>query len=190
MYVLVVVQIVDDDEEPVNLSGYELEDLIDATVRYGSERRRRQAMNVYIAANLTEAQLADGFTLGDGGDYGGYTNHKLDPGVRYNVGLWSQVDGTSIPILNQATRLICKSVWLESMLQVSSLSLSLSLQPSPRPRPLPPPPPPPPLRSRLPLSPSYQSWLVRGRLEWLSLRYASLPSSAVAVDVALGRWIS
>ena len=118
---LVVVQIVSGSQPPMNLSGYKLQQLIAATDRYGRGRGRRQAdgqardPSVYIAANLTEADLANGFTLGDGKPYGAFINHELDPGVSYSVGFWSQVDGTTIPILNPVPQQICKSVWLESL---------------------------------------------------------------------------
>ena len=42
---------------------------------------------MYIAANVTTEHLTDGFDLGDGEQYGGYTNHPLSPGEHYNVGL-------------------------------------------------------------------------------------------------------
>jgi hypothetical protein len=113
--VLVVVQIVNGNQPPRELSEYKLQELIDATGRYSMGRRRRQAdenQSVYIAANLTESELTTrGFTLGDGREYGDYTNHQLKPDVRYNVGLWSQVDGTDTPIVNSAQQPIIFSMF-------------------------------------------------------------------------------
>ena len=133
---LVVVQVVAIGNQPSRpLSQYKLQELIERTNKYRNRARvKRQAgESVYIAANLTESELATGFTLGDGGTYSGYVNHPLDPGVGYAVGLWSQVSGTDTPVLNSATQPICKSGCLDftRFSQASSLSLSLSLSLSP-----------------------------------------------------------
>ena len=107
LYVLVVVQVVNiGNSLSKDLSAYNLEELIDATdqyrIRNSRTRKKRQASNgefVYIAANLTEAALAGGFTLGDGKDYGGYRNYQLEESGMYTVGLRYQVKGTDTPII-------------------------------------------------------------------------------------------
>lgn len=116
LFVLVVVQVID-GQPPRPLSDYTLQQLREATRQYRrSQRVKRQTgtgERVYIAANLTESDLASNFTLGDGGNYSDYINHQLEPGMEYRVGLWSQVDGTDTPVLNSAQQRICKSqdVW-------------------------------------------------------------------------------
>ena len=114
LYVLVVVQVVIGNQPPRELSQYTLQELIDETNQYSSGQKKRQAgENVYIAANITESDLANGFTLGDGNTYNGYDNHPLEPGMKYSVGLWSQVSGTDTPIINSAPQPLCKSAFLQ-----------------------------------------------------------------------------
>ena len=109
LYVLVVVQVVDIGTDPNDLSTYKLEDLIAGTTQYIDSRTRRKRQtpsvgHVYIAANISETDLASGFTLGDGNYYGGYRNYELEEPGTYTVGLWSQIQGTDIPIiLNSVT---------------------------------------------------------------------------------------
>jgi hypothetical protein len=43
------------------------------------------ARNVYIAAKFKADQLPDEFTLGDGVEYGGFTNRPLDVDFTYRV---------------------------------------------------------------------------------------------------------
>ena len=61
-------------------------------------RRQDDEEQVYIAANLTSGELAQDFQLGDGMRHGGFRNYALDPGVSYNVGLRSTVDGSDTPV--------------------------------------------------------------------------------------------
>ena len=71
------------------------------TNEYANERTKRQSSeSVYIAANITEQDITNGFVLGDGMEYGGYSNHPLNPGVYYNVGLLGAVDGSETPLFN------------------------------------------------------------------------------------------
>ena len=77
-------------------------------------RSRRQINDggvVYIAANLTEAQLLSGFPVGDGGQYGGYFNYPLTPGVHYRVGYRGTVPDTATPLFLSAPAPIGKE-WL------------------------------------------------------------------------------
>ena len=60
----------------------------------GRSPRQAESTDVYIAANISEAMLLDGFMLGRGESEGPYTNHRLQPGHSYNVALMSQVSGT------------------------------------------------------------------------------------------------
>ena len=71
------------------LAEYSLEELLESTSNYGNSRSKRQSMaKVYIAANVSEMELqGDGVSVGDGREYGRYTNHPLNPGMFYNVGL-------------------------------------------------------------------------------------------------------
>ena len=90
------------NQPTMNLSAYSLETLKQLTEMYSMGRGKRQTMNgesVYIAANITESELAIGFTLGDGNEDDGYVNHPLEPDMEYTVGLWSQVNGTDTPLI-------------------------------------------------------------------------------------------
>ncbi len=101
---LVVVQeVTSDPTRP--LSSYTIEELVEATQRYARTRLQRQVAmeTVYIAANITENELRrDSFNVGDGGDYGDYTNHPLEPGVSYNIGVRGVVAGATTPLFDDS----------------------------------------------------------------------------------------
>lgn len=111
MYILVVVQELlsyanHTYQPPTQTTDtYDLEQLQDLTEEYKgrlSRRGRRQALNegggVYIAANLTQEDLDNGFVLGDSMVYQSFVNHPLAPQVFYNVTLRATVSGTDTPL--------------------------------------------------------------------------------------------
>lgn len=93
-----------------SLEDYSINELKTLTLQYAKrfdQRRRRQAPEeqngVYIAANITEELMESEFILGDGLEYGVYTNHPLTAGVFYNVVLRGAVDGTDTPLFANAS---------------------------------------------------------------------------------------
>ncbi len=83
------------------LESYTLDELLMSTLVRAQSRSRRQVNDggvVYIAANLTQEQLSSDFSLGDGQEYGGFSNYPLIPGVRYQVGYRGSVPGTDTPL--------------------------------------------------------------------------------------------
>ena len=88
-----------------DISNYTLEELLEETRKYANTRPSRQLNErpIYIAANVTEGQLEGGILLGDGMDYGGFTNYQLDPDMMYNVGLRSTVAGSETPVYQNKT---------------------------------------------------------------------------------------
>ena len=87
------------------IDTYDLEELQEFTEEYKgrvNRRGRREALNegggVYIAANLTQEELDNGFVLGDSMMYGSFVNYALVPQVFYNLNLRAAVSGTDTPL--------------------------------------------------------------------------------------------
>ena len=51
-----------------------------------------------------DLHVGRGFQLGDGRTYGTFQNYELDPGVSYNVGLRSTVEGDDTPMFAVGTQ--------------------------------------------------------------------------------------
>ena len=93
------------------LSSFSLEQLLRSTADFKTQRSRRQTLSngaVYIAANLSMGQEKDPFQLGDGMEYGGFTNYPLKPGVFYEVGLRGGVNGTNSTIFTAVEQTFSK----------------------------------------------------------------------------------
>ena len=103
--VLIIVQVVVGTRE---ISSYSLDELLESTEEYAHTRQRRQddSEQVYSAAIVTveDLHVGRGFQLGDGRTYGTFQNYELDPGVSYNVGLRSTVEGDDTPMFAVGTQ--------------------------------------------------------------------------------------
>lgn len=91
-YLVIVQQVrlneMDEVVEPTkSLIEYSLEELKKSTSMYSPPPLpvgKRQLRSVlYIAANVSS--LGGSFPVGDGRNYGGYTNHELQPNISYRV---------------------------------------------------------------------------------------------------------
>ena len=59
---------------------------------------RKEGLDVYVAAQLTEQDIDGKFVVGDNQTYGGYTNAPLNPNVKYDIwfGAFTKTDGVRI----------------------------------------------------------------------------------------------